>query len=58
LRGEIKTLAKEERQRQQKAVEEVLQNATVICSTLAATLSRNMAALTFDLAVVDEAAQV
>jgi superfamily I DNA and/or RNA helicase len=51
-------LAKEERQRQQKAVEEVLQNATVICSTLAATLSRNMAALTFDLAVVDEAAQV
>jgi len=58
LRGEIKALAKEERQRQQKAVQEVLQNARVVCSTLAGTLSRNIAALSFDLAVVDEAAQV
>jgi len=30
----------------------------VVCSTLAGTLSHNLASLSFDLAVVDEAAQV
>ena len=58
LRGELKLLAKEERSRQQKAVKECLSNAKVVCATLSGCLSRDLDPLTFDLAVVDEAAQV
>ena len=35
-----------------------LLGAAVVCSTLAGTLSHNLASLSFDLAVVDEVAQV
>ena len=58
LRGELKALAKEERSRQQKAVGECLTRAQVVCATLTGCLSRDLDPLTFDLAVVDEAAQV
>ena len=57
LRAEVRALSKEERQRQQKAVDEVLSRADVICSTLTGTLSHHMGPLTFDTVVVDEAAQ-
>lgn len=58
LRGELKLLAKEERSRQQKAVGECLARAGVVCATLTGCLSRDLAPRDFDLAVVDEAAQV
>ena len=45
-------------QRQQRAVEEVLGRAAVVCTTLTGALSRDARRLRFDLAVVDEAAQV
>ena len=34
IRSELRSLLKEERQRQQKAVEEVLKHASVVCATL------------------------
>ena len=58
LRGELKLLAKEERSRQQKAVGECLARAGVVCATLTGCLSRDLEPRSFDLAVVDEAAQV
>ena len=58
LRGELRLLAKEERARQQKAVAECLARASVVCATLTGCLSRDLEPREFDLAVVDEAAQV
>ena len=58
LRSEMRVLAKEERQRQQKAVGEVLQKAAVVCATLTGTMSHDLAPLSFNLVVIDEAAQV
>lgn len=58
LRGELRALQREERQRQQRAVAEVLQRAAVVCATLSGTLMRELHPLCFDLAVIDEAAQV
>ncbi|KAK9813817.1 hypothetical protein WJX73_000065 [Symbiochloris irregularis] len=57
LRAEVRALAKEERRRQQHAVGEVLSRARVVCATLTGVLARDVAPLTFDLVVVDEAAQ-
>ncbi|GMH45218.1 hypothetical protein BSKO_13175 [Bryopsis sp. KO-2023] len=57
IRQELKVLAKEERQRQQKAVEEVLGNAQVVCATLSGVLGRHAKGLSFDVVVIDEAAQ-
>ena len=58
LRTEIRALAKEERKRQQKAMDEVLSQAPVICATLTGVLGRQVDNLSFDVSVVDEAAQV
>ncbi|KAK9915598.1 hypothetical protein WJX75_001370 [Coccomyxa subellipsoidea] len=57
LRGELRALQKEERQRQQRAVDEVLKKAAVVCATLSGALMRELRPLRFDLAVIDEAAQ-
>jgi superfamily I DNA and/or RNA helicase len=57
IRGELRALQKEERQRQQKAVDEVLQRAAVVCTTLTGAPGRELARLYFDVAVIDEAAQ-
>ena len=58
LRSELRSLSKEERQRQQKAVEEVLKRASVVCATLTGVATFQLRGLTFDVTVVDEAAQV
>ncbi|CAL5218349.1 g9 [Coccomyxa viridis] len=57
LRAELKALQKEERRRQQRAVDEVLKRATVVCTTLTGVLMRDLRDLQFDVAIVDEAAQ-
>ena len=58
IRTELKGLAKEERQRQERAVKEVLGRAAVVCSTLSGIGVRMLHGATFDVAVIDEAAQV
>lgn len=58
LRSELRSLSKEEKQRQQKAVQEVLKHASVVCSTLTGVATFQLRDLTFNLTVVDEAAQV
>jgi len=58
IRKELRQLAKEERQRQQKAITAVLNNASVICATLTGVGSRQLENLPpFDVVVIDEAAQ-
>ena len=54
----MRSLSKEERQRQQKAVEEVLKHASVVCATLTGVATFQLRDLVFDVTVVDEAAQV
>ena len=58
LRSELRALSKEEKQRQQKAVQEVLKHARVVCATLTGVAAYHLQQLTFDVTVVDEAAQV
>ena len=57
LRSELRSLSKEEKQRQQKAVEEVLKHGSVVCATLTGVATFHLRDLTFDVTVVDEAAQ-
>ncbi|WVZ59753.1 hypothetical protein U9M48_009854 [Paspalum notatum var. saurae] len=57
IRKELKTLAKEERKRQQLAVTDVLKNADVVLTTLTGASSKKLDGITFDLVVIDEAAQ-
>ncbi|KAG7670496.1 hypothetical protein KSW81_003059 [Nannochloris sp. 'desiccata'] len=58
IRKELRKLAKEERQRQQKAITAVLNNASVICATLTGVGSRQLEKVPpFDVVVIDEAAQ-
>ncbi|KAK9808936.1 hypothetical protein WJX72_006613 [[Myrmecia] bisecta] len=57
LRSELRALVKEERQRQERAVTEVLTRADVICSTLTGVMARHLQPIKFDLVVIDEAAQ-
>ena len=57
LRGELKVLARERREREGRAVRDVLAGARVLCATLAGVPSRQLEGLEFDVAVVDEAAQ-
>ncbi|KAJ1294671.1 hypothetical protein BS78_01G163600 [Paspalum vaginatum] len=57
IRKELKTLAKEERKRQQLAVTDVLKNADVVLTTLTGASSKKLGGITFDLVVIDEAAQ-
>ena len=57
IRKELKTLAKEERKRQQLAIEDVIKNADVVLTTLTGAFSRKLETKTFDLVIIDEAAQ-
>ncbi|GIL45595.1 hypothetical protein Vafri_2803 [Volvox africanus] len=57
LRGDLRRLAKEERQRQEAAVVEVIKGAQVVCCTLTGAAHRQLESELFDVAVVDEAAQ-
>lgn len=54
---ELRTLSKEERKRQQLAVTDVLKNADVILTTLTGALTKKLDRSTFDLVIIDEAAQ-
>lgn len=57
IRKELKTLSKEERKRQQLAVTDVIKNADVVLTTLTGALSKKLDGFTFDLVIIDEAAQ-
>lgn len=57
IRKELNRLEKEERQRQQAAVAEVIKGAQVVAATLTGAMSRQLDKEEFDLVVVDEAAQ-
>ena len=57
LRKELRELAKEEKKRQKLAQAKTLENASVICATLAGALSFALKNEEFDVVVVDEAAQ-
>lgn len=57
IRRELKALSKEERKRQQLAVTDVIKNADVVLTTLTGALSRKLEGTSFDLVIIDEAAQ-
>ncbi|KXZ43249.1 hypothetical protein GPECTOR_96g715 [Gonium pectorale] len=57
LRADLRRLAKEERQRQEAAIKEVIRGAQVVCCTLTGVAHRQLEPELFDVAVVDEAAQ-
>ncbi|KAL3841236.1 hypothetical protein ACJIZ3_025827 [Penstemon smallii] len=57
IRRELKTLSKEERKRQQLAVTDVIKNADVVLTTLTGALSKTLEGISFDLVIIDEAAQ-
>ncbi|EFJ16960.1 hypothetical protein SELMODRAFT_179218 [Selaginella moellendorffii] len=57
LRRELRQLSKEERQRQQKAVTDVIQGASVVLTTLTGAMSAQLQKVDFDVVVLDEAAQ-
>lgn len=57
IRRELRTLAKEERKRQQLAVADVIKNSDVVLTTLTGASSRKLEDVTFDLVIIDEAAQ-
>ncbi|XP_039115419.1 DNA-binding protein SMUBP-2 isoform X1 [Dioscorea cayenensis subsp. rotundata] len=57
IRKELRALSKEERTRQQLAVADVIKNADVVLTTLTGAFSRKLDGVTFDLVVIDEAAQ-
>lgn len=57
IRKELKILSKEERKRQQQAVTDVIKDADVVLTTLTGALSRMLDSNSFDLVIIDEAAQ-
>lgn len=57
IRRELRSLGKEERHRQQQAVADVIKDAAVILTTLTGALTRQLKDTTFDLVIIDEAAQ-
>lgn len=57
IRRELRHLAKEERQRQQQAVSDVIKDASVIVTTLTGSLSHQLQEVGFDVVIIDEAAQ-
>ncbi|XP_009785579.1 uncharacterized protein [Nicotiana sylvestris] len=57
IRRELKALSKEERKRQQLAVTDVLKNADVVLTTLTGALSKKLDGMSYDLVIIDEAAQ-
>nr|XP_028948000.1 DNA-binding protein SMUBP-2 isoform X2 [Malus domestica] len=57
IQKELRTLSREERKRQQLAVTDVIKNADVILATLTGASSRKLDNTSFDLVIIDEAAQ-
>lgn len=57
IRKELRNLAKEEKKRQLLAVADVIKNADVVLTTLTGAVSRKLDNYSFDLVVIDEAAQ-
>lgn len=57
IRKELKVLSKEERKRQQLAVTDVIKNADVVLTTLTGALTKKLDGFSFDLVIIDEAAQ-
>ncbi|XP_014495935.1 DNA-binding protein SMUBP-2 isoform X2 [Vigna radiata var. radiata] len=57
IQRELRTLSKEERKRQQLAVTDVLKSADVILTTLIGAFSKKLDSTSFDLVIIDEAAQ-
>ncbi|CAL5341019.1 unnamed protein product [Camellia sinensis] len=57
IRRELKTLSKEERERQVLAVADVIKSSDVVLMTLIGALSRKLEGTSFDLVIIDEAAQ-
>jgi superfamily I DNA and/or RNA helicase len=57
IQKELRTLSKEERKRQQLAVKDVIAKADVVLTTLTGAFSRKLDNTTFDLVIIDEAAQ-
>ncbi|KAK4581580.1 hypothetical protein RGQ29_024970 [Quercus rubra] len=57
IQKELRTLSKEERKRQQLAVTDVIKNADVVLTTLTGALSHKLDNTSFDLVIIDEAAQ-
>lgn len=57
IQKELRTLSKEERKRQQLAVIDVIKNADVVLTTLTGAFSYKLNTTSFDLVIIDEAAQ-
>ncbi|XP_075639152.1 uncharacterized protein LOC142611030 isoform X3 [Castanea sativa] len=57
IQKELRTLSKEEHKRQQLAVTDVIKNADVVLTTLTGALSHKLDNTSFDLVIIDEAAQ-
>ncbi|WMV19278.1 hypothetical protein MTR67_012663 [Solanum verrucosum] len=57
IRRELKSLSREERKRQQLAVTDVIKTADVVLTTLTGVLTKTLDGLSFDVVVIDEAAQ-
>lgn len=57
IRRELKSLSREERKRQQLAVTDVIKNADVVLTTLTGVLTKKLDGLSFDVVIIDEAAQ-
>lgn len=57
IQKELRTLSKEERKRQQLAVTDVIKNADVVLTTLTGALSHKLDNTSFELVIIDEAAQ-
>lgn len=57
IQKELRALSKEERKRQQLAVSDVIKNADVVLTTLTGAFSRKLDNTSFDLVIIDEAAQ-
>ncbi|KAJ4835089.1 hypothetical protein Tsubulata_049077 [Turnera subulata] len=57
IQKELRTLSKEERKRQQLAVTDVIKNSDVVLTTLTGALSHKLENTSFDLVIIDEAAQ-
>lgn len=57
IQKELRMLSKEERKRQQLAVTDVIKTADVILTTLIGAFSKKLGNTSFDLVIIDEAAQ-
>lgn len=57
IQKELRSLSKEERKRQQLAVTDVIKTADVVLTTLTGACSRKLENTSFDLVIIDEAAQ-